>query len=300
MEEAEKLYDAGLAHLKAGSFEEAICQFTAALAIDSKDPYYHNDLCFAYLRQGNLDGALQECQVALDLDPTHKNANINKTHILNLLTVFNTSDLLKDIEIVKNIVERPIGFQGILGTGESLALIFKDFGKRILTHSNPTEVTTVFEFSGHPITVPFLAEIQYLASKIDQDWIITASVEIPAKQPLVLFSTIADEAVKNSAKFIRIVAHQPSLVLNFRKMIFIGSNINHKIFDSNIGIIDSVTKREVGGNRGYIKFRNTNKKINFFHHLPSGKIEFSDSIEGGEIDEKPQKPWYQFWKRDRG
>ena len=300
MEEAEKLYKSGLVHLRGGSLEEAISLFKAALAIDSKDPYYHNDLCSAYIRLGQLDEALQECELALGLDPDHKNAIKNKLTLLKIMEVFNTGDLILEVNTIKEIVERSIGFLGIFDTGHALALIFKDYGQKISCSPHSPDPKTAYLIIEYHIAIPSQSDLMYIALKTDQGWIITASVDVPATQPLIIFSTVADEAVNNSILLIRTATNRPSLVLDFKKMIFLGSNTNHKVFESEMGIIDSITTREDDGNRGVIKFRDTGKTFNYYQYLPSGRVEFSIDHEGNPINKKSNKPWYQFWYRDRG
>lgn len=299
MEEAEKVYEAGLEELKKGNFDEAIRKIKNALEMDPKDPYYHNDLSFAYLRLGQLDNAYQECETALALDPNHPSANMNKMNLLQIKQVFKASDLLVAVEIVKDIIERPIGYMGNIGSNQGISLVFKDYSPRIIfTSPNPK---TVFIIEEYPIEVPLQSEIMYTALKTEQGWVIGASVDMPATEFLVTFSTIADEPVKNSMAAIRLATNNPSLELTFKKMLFVGSNINHKVFESEMGIIDSITTREKDGTRGVIKFRGLKKTINFFHYLPSGKIKFLNDLEDNPIQDKPAKPWYQFlWTQVQG
>ena len=52
-----------------GSFVDAIDAYRQAIAIKSDNPIPHFDLAIALSRQGEIDEAIRECQLAIQLDP---------------------------------------------------------------------------------------------------------------------------------------------------------------------------------------------------------------------------------------
>jgi Flp pilus assembly protein TadD len=76
------LYNLGLAHSRAGRYEEAIARFEGALALQPDYVKALNNLGLAREKRGDLDGARQAYTRALNHEPRHLQALINYSGLL--------------------------------------------------------------------------------------------------------------------------------------------------------------------------------------------------------------------------
>src|SRR5438105_6394118 len=68
----------GVAHRKAGHYEDAISDYTQALQLDPKYAFAYNNRGFAYYNLKQYDKALADYDQALQLDPKHAFAYNNR------------------------------------------------------------------------------------------------------------------------------------------------------------------------------------------------------------------------------
>lgn len=76
----------GLSLAKAGRYGEAVSFFEAAIVLEPRAAYLHNNLGYAHLRRGALEQAVAELEEAMRLDPVHPQAVANLAEARAALT----------------------------------------------------------------------------------------------------------------------------------------------------------------------------------------------------------------------
>ncbi|HXR59441.1 MAG TPA: tetratricopeptide repeat protein, partial [Burkholderiales bacterium] len=74
---AQRQNERGLVLAASGRYGEAASQFQAAIALEPRAAYLHNNLGFAHLQRGALEQAVAEFEEATRLDPAHPQAVVN-------------------------------------------------------------------------------------------------------------------------------------------------------------------------------------------------------------------------------
>jgi len=282
-------YNLGVEYMRQGRLDDAVQEFLVELATNPNDPDVHNDLGVTYKRQGRLDDAIREFEIALRLNPKHENATMNLSVALKMKEALQSRDVQLAKQTVESIVERPVYFDGVIAADEASEpiLVFKDCGEQVIFSPLSPHPETLFSVAGMQIRLPYSkGALKYLAIGTPQGWIVEVSASDGER--LALLTNIPDQSVENGKLFVRALLKKPSLDLEFVKMAFDSEGANRKVYHSPIGTIELSTKRERGGNRGQVYLRDSGTAIDFFQHLPSGRV---------VISPKEQKPWWKFWKK---
>jgi tetratricopeptide (TPR) repeat protein len=98
-EHLQELRIAGYTYLKEGKYETAKIFFEALVIIDPTNAYDCRTLGALYLLMGNLVGAIEILNKALELDPSHLGARLNRTKALLFL-----GNLREGLEEARNLM----------------------------------------------------------------------------------------------------------------------------------------------------------------------------------------------------